>query len=46
MDLDGLVKVLDIDDLKILRKEFTENWSLLNQKSAYPYNLQKMKIMT
>ena len=35
--LDSLVKNLDEDDFKILKKEFTEKWLYLNKKLAYPY---------
>ena len=32
MDLDCLVKTLNEDDFKILKKEFPKNWELLNKK--------------
>ena len=35
--LDNLVKNLDEDDFKILKKEFPGNWQYLNKKLAYPY---------
>ena len=35
--LDKLVKNLDVDDFKILRKEFPDKWQCLNKKLAYPY---------
>ena len=35
--LDKLVKNLDEDDFKILRKEFPDKWQYLNNKLAYPY---------
>ena len=35
--LDSLVKNLDEDDFKILKKEFPDKWQYLNQKLAYPY---------
>ena len=35
--LDSLVKNLDEDDFKILKKEFRDNWQYLNKKLAYPY---------
>ena len=35
--LDKLVKILDEDDLKILKKEFPDKWQYLNKKLAYPY---------
>ena len=35
--LDKLVKNLDEDDFKILKKEFPEKWQYLNKKLAYPY---------
>ena len=35
--LDKLVKNLDMDDFKILKKEFPDNWQYLNKKLAYPY---------
>ena len=35
--LDKLVKNLDEDDFKILKKEFPEKWHYLNKKLAYPY---------
>ena len=35
--LDKLVKILDEDDFKILKKEFPEKWQYLNKKIAYPY---------
>ena len=35
--LDKLVKKLDEDDLKILRKEFPDKWQNLINKLAYPY---------
>ena len=34
--LDKLVKKLDEDDFKILKKEFPDNWKYLNKKLAYP----------
>ena len=36
-DLDSLVKNLDEDDFKILKKEFPDKWRYLNKKLAYPY---------
>ena len=35
--LDKLVKNLDDDDFKILKKEFPDKWQYLNKKLAYPY---------
>ena len=35
--LDKLVKNLDEDDFKILKKEFPDKWQYLNEKLAYPY---------
>ena len=35
--LDSLVKNLDEDDFKILKKEFSDKWQYLNKKLAYPY---------
>ena len=35
--LDNLVKNLDVDDFKILKKEFPDNWQYLNKKLACPY---------
>ena len=35
--LDSLVKNLDEDDFKILKKEFPDKWQSLNKKLAYPY---------
>ena len=35
--LDNLVKNLDEDDFKILKKEFPDKWQYLNKKLAYPY---------
>ena len=35
--LDNLVKNLDVDGFKILRKEFPDKWHFLNKKLAYPY---------
>ena len=35
--LDKLVKNLDEDDFKILKKEFPDKWQHLNKKLAYPY---------
>ena len=35
--LDKLVKILDGDDFKILKKEFPDKWQYLNKKLAYPY---------
>ena len=35
--LDKLVKNLDGDDFKILKKEFPDKWQYLNKKLAYPY---------
>ena len=35
--LDKLVKNLDQDDFKILKKEFPNKWQYLNKKLAYPY---------
>ena len=32
-----LVKNLDEDDFKILKKEFLDKWQYLNKKLAYPY---------
>ena len=36
-NLDKLVKNLDEDDFKILKKEFPDKWQYLNKKLAYPY---------
>ena len=35
--LDSLVKNLDEDDFKILKKEIPDKWQYLNKKLAYPY---------
>ena len=35
--LDKLVKNLDEDDFKVLKKEFPDKWQHLNKKLAYPY---------
>ena len=35
--LDKLVKNLDEDDFKILKKDFPDKWQYLNKKLAYPY---------
>ena len=35
--MDKLVKNLDEDDFKILKKEFPDKWQFLNKKLAYPY---------
>ena len=35
--LDKLVKNLDEDDFKILKKDFPDKWQSLNKKLAYPY---------
>ena len=35
--LDKLVKNLDEDDFKILKKEFPDKWQYLNKKLAYPF---------
>ena len=35
--LDKLVKNLDEDDFKILKKEFPDKWQYLSKKLAYPY---------
>ena len=35
--LDSLVKNLNVDDFKILKKEFPDEWQYLNKKLAYPY---------
>ena len=35
--LDSLVKNLDEDDFKILKKEFPDKWQYLNKKLAYTY---------
>ena len=35
--LDKLVKNLDENDFKILKKEFPDKWHYLNKKLAYPY---------
>ena len=35
--LDKLVKNLNEDDFKILKKEFPDKWQYLNKKLAYPY---------
>ena len=37
MSLVGLVKILNEDDFKILKKEFPDKWHYLNEKLAYPY---------
>ena len=39
--LDNLVKTLNEDDFKILKKEFPDNYELLNKKLAYPYEYFK-----
>ena len=35
--LDSLVKTLDVDDFKILKREFPDKRQYLNKKLAYPY---------
>ena len=35
--MDKLVKNLDEDDFKILKKEFPDKWKYLSKKLAYPY---------
>ena len=35
--LDSLVKNLDEDDFKIMKKEFPDKWQFLNRKLVYPY---------
>ena len=35
--MDKLVKTLDEDDFKILKKEFLDKWQYLNKKLASPY---------
>ena len=35
--MDKLVKILDEDDFKNLKKEFSDKWQYLNKKLAYPY---------
>ena len=37
MSLDGLNKILNEDDFKILKKEFPDKWQHLNKKLAYPF---------
>ena len=37
VSLDGLVKNLNEDDFKILKKQFTDKWQYLNEKLAYLY---------
>ena len=37
--LDKLVKYLDEDDFKILKKEFPDKWQYLNKKLACPYQI-------
>ena len=37
MSLDGLVKNLNEDEFRILKKEFPDKWQYLNEKLAYPY---------
>ena len=39
--LDKLVKNLDEDDFKILKKKFPDKWQYLNKKLAYPYQYFK-----
>ena len=39
--LDKLVKNLDEDDFKILKKEFPDKWQNLNKKLGYPYQYFK-----
>ena len=39
--LDGFVKTLNEDDFKILKKEFLDNWILLNKELVYPYEYFK-----
>ena len=36
MSADGLVKNLNEDDFKFLKKEFPDEWQNLNNKLAYP----------
>ena len=35
--LDNLMKNLDVDDFKVLKKEFPDKWQYLFKKLAYPY---------
>ena len=35
--LDNLVKNVDVDDFKFLKKEFPDKWQYLNKKLAYQY---------
>ena len=35
--LDKLVENLDESNFKFLKKEFPDNWNILNKKLAYPY---------
>ena len=35
--LDNSVKNLDVDDFKVLKKEFQDKWRYINKKIAYPY---------
>ena len=37
--LDELFKKLDEDDFKILKKDFPDNWNILNKKLAYPHEI-------
>ena len=37
MSLDGLVKNLNEDDFRFLKKDFPDKWQYLNKKLAYPY---------
>ena len=37
--LDKLVKNLNEDDFKFLKKEFLDKWQYLNKKLAYPYEV-------
>ena len=41
MGLDGSVKPLDNDDLKLLKKILLENWNLLSEEIAYPFEYLK-----
>ena len=38
MGLDGLVKRIDNDDSKILKREFPDNWNYLSKQLAYSYD--------
>ena len=41
MSLDGLIKILNEDEFKILKKEVPDKWRYFKKKLAYPYEYFK-----